>query len=169
MLDAFAELRRRRPGIEAVVVVARSLAPEVGAWVARRARSSGVGTLALGVPELLVAFDLAIAKSGTGTLEAALAGAPPVIVYRPGPVTAWWARRALGVPWVGLPNLVLGEPVFPELLAQDARADRIADEAERLLENRSRAIGSCGRVREALGKFLDAPSARVAELIAPWL
>jgi lipid-A-disaccharide synthase len=169
VLDAFAELRRRRPGVRGVVVVARCLSPEVGAWVARSARSRGVGTLALGVPELLAAFDLAIVKSGTVTLEAALAGVPPVIVYRPGPVTALWARRALRVPWVGLPNLVLGERAFPELLAQNARPDRIADEAERLLEDRSQAISACDRVREALGQVAQPPSARVADLIAPWL
>jgi lipid-A-disaccharide synthase len=169
LLDAFAELARRRPGLRAVVIVARTLAPEVGAWVARRARASGADTLALGVPELFSAFDLALAKSGTGTLEAALARVPPVIVYRPGPVTAWWARRTLGVPLVGLPNLVLGERAFPELLAQSARPGRIAAEAHGLLLDRSRAIRACDRVREALRGGERAPSARVADLIAPWL
>jgi lipid-A-disaccharide synthase len=170
LLAAFAELSRRRPGLRAAVIVARYLRPEVGAWVARRARRSGVGALALGVPELLSAFDLALAVSGTVTLEAALGRVPPVIVYRPGPVAAWWARRTLRVPFVGLPNLVLGEPAFPELLAQDARAERIAAEAHRLLEDRARAIGSCDRVRAALGRgIVRAPSARVADLIAPWL
>jgi lipid-A-disaccharide synthase len=170
LLDAFAELARRRPGIGAAVIVAPCLRPEVGTWVARRARKSGLRALALGVPELLPAFDLALAVSGTVTLEAALARVPPVIVYRPGPIATFWARRELCVPYVGLPNLVLGEPAFPELLAQDARADRIGAAAHRLLEDRSRAIDACDRVRGALGRGIEQPpSARVADLIAPWL
>jgi lipid-A-disaccharide synthase len=170
LLDAFAELACRRPGLRAAVIVAPGLRPEIGTWVARRARRSGVRALALGIPELFSAFDLALAVSGTVTLEAALARVPPVIVYRPGPLATWWARRALRVPFVGLPNLVLGEPVFPELLAQDARAERIAAEAHRLLEDRSRAFDACDRVRGALSRGIEQPpSARVADLIAPWL
>jgi lipid-A-disaccharide synthase len=170
LLDAFARLSHRRPGIGAKVVVARGLSPDLAAWAARRARSRRVGALAVGLPELLPVFDLALAVSGTVTLEATLAGVPPVIVYRPGPLSAWWARRALRVPFVGLPNLVLEEAAFPELLGAEACPERIADRAQALFLARPRALDACDRVRAALRRGLGrAPSAHVAALLAPWL
>lgn len=170
LLGAFLALRRRCPGLGARVLLASSLDPRSCDWARRLGRSHGIPGLALGMAPVLRAFDLALAVSGTATLEAALAGVPPVIVYRPGLVAGAWARCALLVPWVGLPNLVLEQAAFPELLGRAAQPEAIAERARGLLENPGPARAACHRVREALGRGLDrAPSARVAELVAPWL
>ena len=78
---------------------------------------------------------LAIAASGTVSLEAALARLPLITIYRTGPVTAWLARRLIRVPHVNLVNLILGRPAVPELLQEDCHPERIAATATRLLED----------------------------------
>jgi len=52
--------------------------------------------------EWLAAFDASVVASGTATIEAALAGAPPVIVYRVSPITAAIGRRLVRVPSIGV-------------------------------------------------------------------
>ena len=79
------------------------------------------------------AADVAIAKSGTTTLELALAGTPHVIAYRTHPLTFVVARRAVRVPWIGLVNLVLGRPVVPEAVQGAVTGPQLAHLAEPLL------------------------------------
>lgn len=64
---------------------------------------------------VLAAADAGLAKSGTTTLEAALADLPMVVAYRVHPVTARLAQRMLRVDWLSLVNLVAGRQVVPEL------------------------------------------------------
>jgi lipid-A-disaccharide synthase len=78
---------------------------------------------------------LAIAASGTVSLEAALAGLPLITIYRTGPLTGWLARRLIKVPHVNLVNLIVGRPAVPELLQEDCHPERIAATAARLLED----------------------------------
>jgi lipid-A-disaccharide synthase len=82
---------------------------------------------------VLRASDLALAVSGTVTLEAALLGTPLVIVYKVSPIEYHAGRFLIRVPYIGLPNLVAGRRVCPELIQEDASPERIAGEAERLL------------------------------------
>jgi lipid-A-disaccharide synthase len=76
---------------------------------------------------------LAIATSGTVSLEVALAGLPAVTIHRTGPLTAWLGSRLISGPHVNLVNLILGRPAVPELLQDDCRPDRIAGAALRLI------------------------------------
>ena len=68
----------------------------------------------------------ALAKSGTVTLELALAGVPMVTAYRTGTVEAWILRRAIKVNSVILANLVIGENVIPEFLQEDCTPEKLA-------------------------------------------
>ena len=79
------------------------------------------------------ASSLALAASGTVSLEVALAGLPAITFYRTGPVTAWLARPLTRAPHVNMVNLILGRPAIPELLQEDCRPDRIAAAAVRLI------------------------------------
>jgi len=78
---------------------------------------------------------LAIAASGTVTLELALANLPHVTIYRTGAVTAWLARKMIKVDHVNLVNLILNRPVVPEWLQEDCNPDRITTSVMRLLED----------------------------------
>jgi len=68
---------------------------------------------------VLEASQLAMVASGTATLEAAMYRRPMVIGYRIPAISYWWMRRKALVQHIGLPNLLLREPVVPELI-QDA-------------------------------------------------
>ena len=82
--------------------------------------------------------SLALAASGTVTMEAAVLGTPMVTFYR---VTAlsWWAgRRLVKVPYLSMVNLIAGRSVVPELIQDDMTAARLADAATELLASESR-------------------------------
>ena len=85
--------------------------------------------------DALRAADVALVASGTATLEAALARCPHVIFYRVSALTARIVRRKLLVPWVGLPNVLAGRFVVPELLQDDATPGNLAQAALNLFDD----------------------------------
>lgn len=146
------------------------------------ARAPGIRADALagaGVPVTADAWALleharaALVKSGTGTLQAAVAGTPLVVAYRTGPITYALARRIVRVPYVSLVNLVAGAPVVPELLQGDVEPGPLAAALGPLLEEgprRAEMLSGLAGVRAALaGPAGSGPSARVAELAAALL
>jgi lipid-A-disaccharide synthase len=78
---------------------------------------------------------LAIACSGTATLECALLGTPVIISNRAGFLTFLAAKALIRVPYLGLPNLILGRKAFPEHLQYDATPQKIADSSFSMLTN----------------------------------
>ncbi len=70
--------------------------------------------------DCLEASDIVLVASGTATLEAALYKRPMVIAYKMSPLTAWIMWRKGRIPYVGLPNILAGELVVPELLQHHA-------------------------------------------------
>ena len=115
--------------------------------------------------DVMSVADLALATSGTVTLEAALCGLGSVIVYKTSPISAFIARRVINIPDIGLPNIVAGKHILPELLQEDFTPEKTAQEALHLLEpERNKQMKQdLEYVKERLG----APGAvnRVAELI----
>ena len=95
-----------------------------------------------------------VIKSGTATLEGALAGAPMVVAYRTSAVTWALARRLVRVEHVGLPNLIAGERIVPERLQAEATAERLAADVLGLLDEgpaRARQLDGFACVRSRLG------------------
>jgi lipid-A-disaccharide synthase len=93
----------------------------------------------------MTAADAVLVASGTATLEAALLKRPMVISYRMPRLSAWLMRRKAHLPYAGLPNILAGEFVVPELLQEDATAENLAQalcnqlqdkEVRKRLENR---------------------------------
>jgi lipid-A-disaccharide synthase len=82
---------------------------------------------------LFAAADAALAKSGTTTLEAALADTPMVVAYKVHPVTYAMFQRVRTVRWVSLVNLVAGREVVPEILQDRATATALANAVRPLL------------------------------------
>ncbi|HTG12034.1 MAG TPA: lipid-A-disaccharide synthase [Candidatus Eisenbacteria bacterium] len=85
--------------------------------------------------EVMAAADTLLIASGTASLEAALLGAPMVICYRVSRLTELVARTLTHVRWIGLPNLVAGREIVPELIQGEATGARLAREAARLLDD----------------------------------
>ncbi len=104
--------------------------------------------------EAIMAAHLVIAASGTATLETAILGKPMVIVYQVSPLSYWVGKTMVKVNWVGLVNIVAGEKVVPELLQKEARGERIAAEALRILDEetyRKEMVEGLAQVRKKLG------------------
>jgi lipid-A-disaccharide synthase len=76
--------------------------------------------------EALAAADLALVASGTATLETALFKTPMVIAYRQSPLTWALMRTMLYLPYVGMPNILAGEKLVPELLQDEANPAALA-------------------------------------------
>jgi lipid-A-disaccharide synthase len=76
--------------------------------------------------EALAAADLALVASGTATLEAALFKTPMVITYRQSPLSWALMRTMLYLPYVGMPNILAGEKLVPELLQGEATPGALA-------------------------------------------
>jgi lipid-A-disaccharide synthase len=83
--------------------------------------------------EVMAAADVLLIASGTATLQAAVVGTPMVLLYKTTPVTYRLARWLIRVKWIGLVNLVAGRTVVPELIQDEATADRLAQEIRRLM------------------------------------
>jgi len=77
--------------------------------------------------EALAAADVALVASGTATLEAALFKTPLVITYRQSPVTWALMRRMLYLPYIGLPNILAGQPLVPEFVQERATPGALAE------------------------------------------
>ena len=76
--------------------------------------------------EVLAAADVVLVASGTATLETALLKRPMVITYRMPRLSAWLMRRRGYLPYVGLPNILAGEFVVPEILQEAATPQALA-------------------------------------------
>ena len=76
--------------------------------------------------EALAAADLALVASGTATLETALFKTPMVIAYRQAPITWALMRTMIYLPYVGMPNVLAGEKLVPELLQDEANPAALA-------------------------------------------
>jgi len=76
--------------------------------------------------EALAAADLALVASGTATLETALFKTPMVIAYRQSPITWALMRQMVYLPYVGMPNILAGERLVPELLQDEATPANLA-------------------------------------------
>jgi lipid-A-disaccharide synthase len=110
----------------------------------------------------------ALAKSGTVTLELALAGVPMVAAYRVSRIEAAIARRLIAVPSVILANLVLGEEVVPEFLQEDCTADRLAHALVPLFTDtpeRRRQVEAFARLDAIMEIGEGSPAGRAADIV----
>jgi lipid-A-disaccharide synthase len=127
--------------------------------------------IAVGEQEKRAAFRIAtaaLAKSGTVTLELALAGVPMVTAYRTGALEAWIARRALTLTSVILANLIIGENVVPEFLQEDCTADKLAVALGEVLSNspmRQRQLEAFARIGDIMSTGNERPSIRAANIV----
>jgi lipid-A-disaccharide synthase len=145
---AATELQRRDPSLKVIV----SAAPQV-TIDARRCPFPTVRSASL---MLFRAADAALCKSGTTTLEAAVAGCPLVVAYRTGRVDYEVARRLVTVPQIGLVNIVAGRPLAREFVQDDLQATAVADALAPLLDHgsadRRTMIEGLSAVRASLGR-----------------
>ena len=162
---AMALLRRDVPDLLPVIpsspAVAEIVAAHAAAWPVQPLILTEIGDK----HDAYAAAGAALTKSGTSTLELALAGVPMAVTYRVNPVTAALARRLIRVPHVAMVNLLAGRQIVPELLQQDCTPEKLAATVRMLLTE----AGAARAQRDAFLPViasLQAPSGTPADAAA---
>jgi lipid-A-disaccharide synthase len=172
MLAAYESVRRDRASIDARVLIAPSLDKKTRDHAEAQARAFRIGVFRvdanLGATPVLGAFDAALCASGTASLEAALARAVPVVVYRAGIITEIAARLLVKTPYIALPNVLLGRKAFPEVVQRDFAPQKLSAALADVLDRRSELTRACAEVETILGPPRS-PSRAVAQMLLPWL
>ncbi|MDP6830244.1 MAG: lipid-A-disaccharide synthase [Alphaproteobacteria bacterium] len=169
---AAALLHAGRPGLEVVIPTVE----QVAATVADAVRPWSVPTHIVkgsdGRADAFAAADVALAASGTVSLELALRGIPLVVAYRTNPLTAALVRRMLTIPHVALPNILAETQVVPEFLQENCQAAPIAGALAQLLDDPDRRAAQeseLAHIAEMLGQGGTPPSLRAADSILKFL
>lgn len=116
--------------------------------------------------DLMNICTIAIASSGTATLETALMGLPTVLLYKLAPITWFFAKRLVQVKYAGLPNLLLKREITPELLQDEVTFQNIIKIVTPLLEDeekRKKIVEDLKNVKTAMGD--EGAVKRTAKLI----
>lgn len=115
--------------------------------------------------DAFAAAKAALTKSGTSTLELAMAGVPMAVTYRVNPISARIARRVIKVKHVAMINLLAGSELVPELLQQDCRPEKLAATLQTLLTDTQAAQAQREGFAPALNS-LHAPHSTPSEAAA---
>ena len=164
MLDAVKILKQKRPELDFAIPRAATIAKEI---LEDSVRQAGLNIRLIEGHnyDVMSVADLAIVTSGTVTLEAAMCGLGCEILYKSSPVSFWIAKRVVKIPNIGLPNIVAGRQIEPELLQDDCTPENIAATALKMLEPErfAQLQRDLQEVKEKLGE----PGAvkRVSELV----
>ncbi|HRJ48163.1 MAG TPA: lipid-A-disaccharide synthase, partial [Opitutaceae bacterium] len=158
LLAAYRKYRADGGEREAVVIYPSE---EVAA-VLRRHEAQGCRLAPTGEPVVAAAV---LTSSGTMSLHCALAGIPGAIAYRTNPITYLLARWWVKLDYIGIANLLLKEPMYPEYIQGAATAEALAVELQAGLADPARLAGT-QRQAEALRTLLDQPAGGTA---ADWL
>lgn len=105
--------------------------------------------------EVLAASDLAVVASGTATLEAVLLNCPQIIVYQTGKMIELLGKVLIRTDHIGLPNIIAGREIAPELMQDDVKGDIIYKEARKFFlspEPIRQQLESYQEVRRKLGE-----------------
>jgi lipid-A-disaccharide synthase len=150
MLGAWKLIHEKLPNATATMVLPneslKALANSMGANV-----SIQIGNLA----EALKQTDVAIASTGTVTMECAFFGVPTVTMYKTSTITYEIVRRIITVKSLTMPNILAGEKVYPEFVQHDATAKNISHAALKLLEDgalQTRIKGQLAAIVASLGQ-----------------
>ena len=150
-LDDFVNTARilegRHPGLRVIVSAASTVTIDPARCPYPRVPSASF--------TVLRAADAALCKSGTTTLEAAVAGCPLVVAYKTSPWTYAIARRVVKIPHIGLVNVVAGSEVAPEFVQDAVVPEQVADALDPLLDRadprRVAMLDRLAEVRSRLG------------------
>ncbi len=114
------------------------------------------------------AADVALAASGTATLELAVASVPTVVGYRVHRLSAWIVRRLIRTRYYSLPNILLQRELQPERIQDDCRPSLLTAELRRFLDDpqvRQKSDDDCARVRAMLSPVGERPSEAAATVL----
>lgn len=170
--EALMQLRDREPGVRVVLPTVRGLAPMIREMTARWPVAPIVAERTEDKRAAFAAADLALAASGTVSLELAASRVPMVIAYDASFVTWHVIWNMLRIDTVTLVNLVSGTRAIPEFLGPACRPGPIACELLTLLENdaqRAEQLAAMELTMQRLGEGGDPPGLRAARSVLEFL
>lgn len=135
MIGAARILRRSLPGARFVLGLAPLIEDRAVDVPADLAHVFEVTRSAL---ERLSEASIAVAASGTVTLQCAVSGTPTVVIYKTSPMSFFIGKRLVRIPWIAMPNVLARGRIVPELLQGDATPERIASEVLTLIDDGDR-------------------------------
>lgn len=153
LLETAAQLAQTHPHFQLILPLARTFAREEIA-----AQINSIANLYLiehNTYNAVAAADLAVVASGTATLETAIIGTPLIVVYRASQLNWRIFRPLINVPFVGMPNLIAGREIAPELLQDELNAARLSEKIIAFLDDPNRlaqAQHDLAEVRTKLGE-----------------
>jgi lipid-A-disaccharide synthase len=155
MLGALAAMRKDFPSLRAKIVLPNG---HLAAHASPFGIPSGLEVQIGGLPDALRQADLAIASTGTVTMECAYFGVPTVALYKTSWSTFQIARHLVTVKYMAMPNLLADAPILPEFIQHEATSENIARAASDLLRDTARRQRVKARFSEIIGS-LGAPGA----------
>lgn len=163
--EVVARLKTRHPDLRVALPTVRGVAGLVRELTAGWAVAPEIIEDPAGKRGAFAAADVALAASGTVSLELAANGCPMVVAYDMHPLTLWLMRRAARIDTVTLVNLVSETRVVPEFIGPDCRADRIAPALEAVLADPTVQKAAMALTMERLGKGGEPPGLRAARSV----
>lgn len=119
--------------------------------------------------DAMIAADGVLVASGTATLEAALLKRPMVITYRMPKISWWLMNRKKYLPYAGLPNIIAGKFIVPELLQADATAENLAQALLNLVANKKAVSELEERFSDMHALLKQNTAHQAAQAILPYL
>ena len=171
MIEVAAQLRKWRTDLNFEVPAAtEKLAVEIRGQIEKAGAAGWIKVRTGGSHELMRQAGCGVIASGTATLEAACLGIPYCLVYRVAPLTYLFAKLLVKIEFIGLVNIIAGEPVVEELVQSDASPNKVAAELKRLIESPDLASKMQGRLA-GVAAMLGEPGVekRAAGRVAEWL
>jgi len=160
LLDAVARLQREvAPIPHFILAVPRGTLPADSIF-RERISAASIQLVEGKTGDVLVSADVALAASGTVTIEACLLGTPMVTFYRVNNLSWWMGKALVRVPFYSMVNLVAGRKIVPELIQDQMTAESLTREAAALLENEAAREG----MRQDLAEVADKLSGPVNPL-----
>jgi len=139
MIEAARQLSQSHPALQFIIARAPTIAQaDLELMTASAGKLSNLRWIENDTYNALAAAQLAVVASGTATLEAAIIGAPLIIVYRASLLNWHLFRPLINVPFVGMPNLIAGREIAPELLQDQLTGPRLAAQIIELLKDEAR-------------------------------
>ena len=143
MREALRLIRERKPHARAIFVLSDRLAA-----MARVLGLPENTEVQSSLPDALARADIAIAKSGTVTLECAYFGVPTVAMYKTSAATYAIAKCIVQVKWIAMPNILANEEVFPEFVQSAATPQHVARAVLELISDTARRTTVKTKLRE---------------------
>jgi lipid-A-disaccharide synthase len=147
MLEAAEQVQRQLPDVQFILPQADAISDEL--LTSYLSQTTVNVTVIKHQPyDVIQCCDAIMTTSGTATLEIALLGVPMLICYKLAAITYWLGRWLVKTPFIGLPNIVAGQPIIKEFIQHEANADHLATEVLQMLTDNQYA----GQMRQNLAK-----------------